>query len=90
MNIVEDNLPPLTSSNEVDLQLYAILAVVFKEFVFTWYSKITPDHAFVEEVVHIIAHSTRALEQRIRNVDLEALLLDELPDLVDSHIKGER
>lgn len=85
---IEEVLPPLTSSNEVDLQLYAIIAVIIKEFVQTWYSKITPDHVFVNEVIQIIAHCTRALEQRLRKVDLEALLLDELPELIEAHLNG--
>lgn len=84
---VNELLPPLTSSNEIDLQLYAILAVIIKEFVNAWYSKITPDHVFVDEVIQIIAHCTRALEQRIRKADLESILLDELPRLVDAHVK---
>lgn len=85
---IEEVLPPLTSSNDVDLQLYGIIAVIIKEFVQTWYSKITPDHVFVDEVIQIIAHCTRALEQRIRNVDLEALLLDEIPDILSEHLSG--
>lgn len=87
---IEDNLPPLTSSNEVDLQLYAIIAIVIKDFVQTWYSKITPDHAFVEEVVHIIAHCSRAVEQRLRRIDIEELVFDEIPALVEAHILGTR
>jgi hypothetical protein len=82
-------LPPLTSRNDVDLQLYALLSVILREFVQAWYSKITPDEAFVAEIVQIIAHVTRALEQRIRKVDLESLLLDELPDLLDRHITSQ-
>jgi len=66
------------------------VAVIIKEFVHTWYAKITPDQAFVEEVVKIIAHCTRALEQRLRKVDLEALLFDELPELFDSHVVAYR
>lgn len=85
---IDEVLPPLTSSNEIDLQLYAIIAVIIKEFVQTWYSKITPDHVFVDEVIQIIAHCTRALEQRIRDVDLEALLLDEIPELLEAHLDG--
>ena len=85
---IEDVLPPLTSSNEIDLQLYAIIAVIIKEFVQTWYSKITPDHVFVNEVIQIIAHCTRGLEQRLRKVDLEALLLDEIPELVEAHLSS--
>ncbi|RDW83327.1 hypothetical protein BP5796_04818 [Coleophoma crateriformis] len=87
---VDELLPPLTSSNEVDLQLYAFIAIIIKEFVYTWYGKITPDHVFVEEVVKIIAHCTRALEQRLRKVDLENLLFDELPELLDVHVKSYR
>jgi hypothetical protein len=86
---VDEILPPLTSSNEVDLQLYAFIAIITREFVQTWYTKITPDHIFVEEVVNIIAHCTRALEQRLRKVDLESLLFDELPELLEVHIQGK-
>jgi PXA domain-containing protein len=85
---IDEILPPLTSSNEVDLQLYALIAIIIREFVQTWYGKITPDQVFVEEVVKIIAHCTRALEQRLRNVDLESLLFDELPELLEVHIQG--
>lgn len=87
---VDEILPPLTSSNEVDLQLYAFIAIIIREFVQTWYNKITPDQVFVEEVVKIIAHCTRALEQRLRQVDLESLLFDELPELLEVHIQGDR
>ncbi|KAI8153284.1 hypothetical protein K4K49_001015 [Colletotrichum sp. SAR 10_70] len=83
---IEELLPPLTSRNDVDLQLYALIAVILREYVQAWYSKITPDEAFVDEIVQIIAHCTRALEQRLRKVDLESLLFDELPDLLDKHI----
>lgn len=85
---IEELLPPLTSRNDVDLQLYALIAIVIKEFVQTWYSKITPDESFVAEVVRIIAHCTRALEQRMRKLDLESLLFDELPELIDKHVNG--
>ncbi len=84
---IDEVLPPLTSSNEIDVQLYGIIAVIVKEFVQTWYAKITPDHAFVNEVVQIIAHCTRALEQRIRKVDLEALFLDAIPELLEAHLR---
>ena len=82
-------LPPLTSSNEVDLQLYAIIAIVVKELVYSWYGKITPDQGFVEEVVSIIAHCTRAIEGRLRSVDLETLFFDEVPELIENHVRGQ-
>ena len=86
---LDEILPPLTSSNEVDLQLYALIAIIIKEFVYSWYSKITPDHVFVEEVIQVIAHCTRALEQRLRRVDIHALVLDEIPALIEAHIVCE-
>ena len=85
---LEELLPPLTSSNEVDIQLYAIIAVILNQFVQSWYNRITPDHEFGAEVVQIIAHCTRGIEQRLRHVDLEEILLDELPALVVAHIDG--
>ncbi len=82
-------LPPLTSSNEVDIQLYAIIAIVIKDFVNTWYSKITPDHAFIDEVIQIIAHCSLALEQRLRQTDIIELFLNEVPALIERHVAGK-
>ncbi|KAI0603425.1 PXA domain-containing protein [Biscogniauxia sp. FL1348] len=87
---VQDLLPPLTSRNDVDLELYALISIIIREFVQNWYAKITPDETFVAEIVQIIAHCTRALEQRLRNVDLESLLFDELPELLDAHVRAYR
>lgn len=85
---IEELLPSLTSRNDVDLQLYAFLAIIVREFVQSWYNKITPDEAFVAEVLQVIAHCSRALEQRFRTLDVESLVLDEIPDLLDRHITG--
>jgi hypothetical protein len=85
---LQELLPPLTSSNDVDLQLYALIAVIIKEFVYSWYARITPDHVFVDEVLQLIAHCTRALEQRLRQVDVGQLVLDEVTGLVQAHITG--
>ncbi|KAK8021195.1 hypothetical protein PG990_006333 [Apiospora arundinis] len=82
---IEELLPPLTSRNDVDLQLYAFISIILRDYVQTWYTKITPDETFAAEIVQIIAHCTRSLEQRLREVDLESLLLDELPELLDAH-----
>ncbi|ETN45789.1 uncharacterized protein HMPREF1541_09622 [Cyphellophora europaea CBS 101466] len=83
---IEALLPPLTSSNEVDIQLYAIIAVVVKDFISPWYTKITPDQSFVEEIVQIIAHCSRALEQRLRRVDVAQLALDEITACLERHV----
>lgn len=86
---LEHLLPPLSSSNEIDVQLYALIAVIMELFVQAWYNRITPDHDFVASIVQIIAHCTRALEQRLRHVDLESLVLDELPELLSEHVNGK-
>ncbi|KAI1502253.1 PXA domain-containing protein [Biscogniauxia marginata] len=87
---VQDLLPPLTSRNDVDQELYALISIIIREFVQNWYTKITPDETFVAEIVQIIAHCTRALEQRLRKVDLESLLFDELPELFGTHVRAYR
>lgn len=83
---LEELLPPLTSSNDVDRQLYALIAIIVKEFIYSWYSKLTSDQNLINEVLQVIAHCTRALEQRLRQIDTAQLLLDEIPSLVDAHI----
>jgi hypothetical protein len=70
----------------VDRQLYALIAIIIKEFVLSWYSKITADQSFINEVLQVIAHCTRALEQRLREVNVAQLALDELPALLEAHI----
>lgn len=85
---LEELLPPLTSSNNIDVELYAIIAVVLNQFVHSWYSRITSDSDFIDGIVQIIAHCTRGVEQRLRHVDLEGLLLDELPALLVAHIES--
>ncbi|KAI1433093.1 PXA domain-containing protein [Xylaria sp. CBS 124048] len=87
---IQDLLPPLTSRNDVDLQLYALISIVIRDFVQNWYNRITPDETFVAEIVQVIAHCTRALEQRLRHVDLESLLFDELPELLVAHVRAYR
>lgn len=82
-------LPSLTSSNDVDLQLYAFIAMIINDNVSPWYSKITADPAFVEEIVHVIAHCTRGIEERLRKVDLVEILFNDVADLVLAHLEGK-
>ncbi|KIV88110.1 hypothetical protein PV10_09036 [Exophiala mesophila] len=88
--LIDAILPPLTSSNDIDVQLYAIVAIIIKDFVNSWYTRITPDRVFVDEVVQIIAHCSRAVEQRIRGIDMSELILDELPSVVERHVIAYR
>ena len=72
----------------MDLQLYAIIAIIIKDLVQSWYGKITNDHVFVEEVIAIFAHCTRAIEERLRSVDLTVLVFDEIPGIIERHVNG--
>lgn len=65
---LDQALPALTSSANVDLELYALIALIFRDFVYKWYGQITNDVSFVQEVVTVVAHVTRALEERLRKV----------------------
>ena len=87
---IEGILPPLTSSNDVDVQLYAIVAIIIRDFVNSWYSKISPDHTFVDEVIQIIAHCSRAVEERLRQIDITELILDDGAALIERHVVGKQ
>ncbi|KAK8213565.1 hypothetical protein M8818_002867 [Zalaria obscura] len=86
------HISEVTKSLTPALQLLIQLLRQLDEFagIDSWYSKITPDHEFIDEIIHIIAHCTRGLEQRLRKVDLEALLLDDLPAVLLAHSDAYR
>jgi len=65
---LEELLPALSSSPEVDAQLYAFVAVIARDFILSWYSRISDDHVFIDEIIALIAHCTRSLEERLRKV----------------------
>ena len=81
-------LPVLTGNAAVDYELYALLAIIIREYVAGWYGKITPDHAFVDEVVAVVAVVIQNLMVRAQQVDWETLVLDDLPGVVQAHIFG--
>ena len=43
----------------------------------------------IAEIVHLAAHCSRGVEERLRRVDVMTLLLDEGPAVVERHIVGE-
>jgi hypothetical protein len=67
---LDELLPALSSSTEVDIQLYAFIAIIARDYILSWYGKISNDHAFIDEIVALIAHCTRSLEERLRKVGL--------------------
>ncbi|KAK9467943.1 PXA domain-containing protein [Lipomyces arxii] len=91
---LEETLPALTSFTAIDVELYAFIALILRQFVQGWYSKVTDDElsdkTFVYEVVHVVAHVTRSIEERLRKVELELLLLDDIPFVLDAHLRDYR
>lgn len=85
---LSDLLPALTSSPCVDAHLYVLLSIIIRDFVLVWYSHISTEPSFIEEIVSVIAHCTRAIEERARKVDWETLVFDDLPAVLEAHITG--
>ncbi|KAK9470678.1 PXA domain-containing protein [Dipodascopsis tothii] len=84
---LDEILPALTSFPDIDVELYALISLMIRQFVQSWYARVTDDKMFVFELLHVVAHITRSLEERIRKIDLELLVLDELPAIVDMHLR---
>jgi hypothetical protein len=82
-------LPQLTGSDEANLELYGLLAVITRQFIQSWYSKISSDTSFALEVVNAIGKIIRVLEKRVLELDLDKVLLDDLPFILDCHVQGK-
>ncbi|BFZ63779.1 hypothetical protein YB2330_004911 [Saitoella coloradoensis] len=87
---IDRDLPTLTNSVRVDGELYALLALVLRDFIQTWYGAITQDEAFIHEIILVVAHILSRLEQRLRETDVETLLLEEFPALLQLHVRTYR
>lgn len=67
-------------TEEVDAQLYTLLALVCRGFVTPWYSKISRDRAFFLEIVRIASHVFRQLELRlVENLETDEYLKPDVP-----------
>ncbi|ODQ50839.1 hypothetical protein SAICODRAFT_73050 [Saitoella complicata NRRL Y-17804] len=87
---IDRDLPTLTNSARVDEELYALLALVLRDFIQTWYGAITQDETFIQEIILVVAHILSRLEQRLRETNVETLLLEELPALLQLHVRTYR
>lgn len=98
-----DRLPHLTSNGTVNVQLYAFLGVVLRQFVQSWHTAIVDDDAFVFAILETLSKAIKDIERRASKVrfaawkigistniqlDLDRMLLDDIPFLIDSHVKG--
>ena len=89
----ETLLPPLTSSNTLDVSIYALFALLLKNFVYSWYTDkldLGGRDSFTKELVYLLAHISRELQSRITKYDDEfvKLLILDIPYLVGKHIQS--
>lgn len=85
-----DKLPTLTTSDEVNIEIYALFGLICRQFIQSWYYKIVDDPAFIYDISAVLAHVTRQIEERVTQLDIFGLLLDELPMIMDAHIHDVR
>lgn len=89
----ERNLPPLTSSNDLDVRLYALFALLLHNFVYEWYTKslkLGSRDEFTKELVFLFAHISRNLQERINSADDEfiRLIVTDIPYLLEKHFES--
>lgn len=85
-----DRLPALSSADEVNVELYALFGLVVRQFVLSWYLGIVDDLAFAGDIVAVLAHSARLVEERLARTDFYAVLFDEIPMIVEMHVQDFR
>lgn len=92
-SVTERSLPPLTSSNDLDVRLYALFALLLHNFVYGWYSRslnLGSREEFTKELVFLFAHIARNLQERINRANAEfiRLIVTDIPYLLENHFKS--
>lgn len=89
------SLPPLTTSNNLDIHLYAFFSLLVDNFILKWYDErqglnLLSKDEFLNELIFLFAHITRDLNERCRNNkdELIKLFLIDIPYLLESHISS--
>ncbi|CAN6638330.1 hypothetical protein TRVA0_017S00298 [Trichomonascus vanleenenianus] len=86
----KQELPRLSRSDGVNLQLYALVALICRHFVQSWHSLITQDQAFVFEILKAIAAASHQIEGRLASINFYNALLDDLPYILNCHLSDLR
>ncbi|KAK4057098.1 hypothetical protein OIO90_001998 [Microbotryomycetes sp. JL221] len=77
------------ASSTLDPFILDLIALVCREHVLTWYSNISrdPDRAFIQQITALLVHVIQALEVRLAQTDLVALIVIDLPTLFEQHVR---
>lgn len=91
--IKDYSLPPLTSSNDLDIRLYALFSLLINDFIFGWYENslnLGEKDNFTKELIFIFAHISRNLQERINKShnDFIRLIITDLPYLLNDHFNN--
>jgi hypothetical protein len=83
-------LPPPSppSSPNIDHELYAIVSLLVRDHILPWYTKLSPSPDFIVALTTLLTHILAALVTRVQAIDVEELLLEDLPAILSAHING--
>lgn len=80
------DLPRLNCSDEVAREIYALIALLLRQFVQSWHSEIIDDSKFLNELVVEISKVVNILIERLKTINLDDFILDDIPYLIDMHL----
>lgn len=80
----------LSSSDIVNEELSKIMALILWEYIGNWYSTFSNDRELYSEIGQALASLIQELERRIKRVDLIALITNDLPKILITHIRDYR
>ena len=80
----------LSSSEIVNEELSKIIALILWDYIGNWYSTFSNDRELYSEVGQALALLIQEIERRLNRVDLVALLTNDLPKILMTHIKDYR
>jgi hypothetical protein len=79
-------LPRLKCSEKVAREIYALIGLLLRQFVRSWHSEIIDDSKFVNELVQEISQVVNLIIDRLQRLNLDDLILDDIPYLIDMHL----
>lgn len=84
------NNPDQNPSTKLDNEIALLLGLVLRQFVETWYRKISDSNELITQISLAFGQMVDNLKLRASQADLDQLLLDDLPLLIANHIKEWR
>ena len=86
-----------SGTEQLDVQLYTLLALICRGFISPWYAKISRERTFFLEIVRVSRHVFRQLEARLVNLGHDDQQIDKLhflctsiPRILERHIQDYR